>query len=647
MASSSQQEVQHPSDRRASVGLWEPDVILKQQFWARFSHQSWQKPEKRLMVAVLETAVDELQGNVSVRGLEQQQVYEEAHNWIFSDDSDDHGWPFSFVNICESLGIEHEWLRAGLKQWISRMRDDCATKPSLKSEDHRQRPAVTVSRPSVSTSAERMAELQPRNDWSATGELVLKRMQERGLTEVRPEDLENSWLDPGIHLDQVGALQVLRHLVGEGKLFRKQNGASIVWSREDNTPKSTAQPVVTVRTGRPAIGQFNEKGASMEVKRHQLSTWLQERLIDMVDVFRSTGSLGEQINIEDIIAGTTLTKVHGQNIARVLVGEGYLAEDEDGSYRLLIGAANAAIAVNDSSMSTKKENGMNEVKRDDGESNEGALPKERVAHLEEFENPVTGEILHRTVQTSPLSDVGQDDLGAIPDGREREGGDEMAKRSVYGGLDELIQRKAASINAVPSEATAGANPLRRTIKVARQDRDRKPQDAAVKPSKNEVCTHCRRPDKKVAGKRGMCVSCDTQYSQRRKKSPSLTVEEFNRLYPFGKKPGRHKGGKQHEPAATMVKPGASSSVTAPAKKAPTEMSGDEAARVLARFIEFVGKEGLVGRALSFALGEFDRASSSLEDDLKEARQALKEAQRERAALAKKLEAVSKALGLAG
>jgi hypothetical protein len=34
--------------------------------------------------------------------------------WIFEDD---HKWPFSFLNICDAVGINPEYLRNGLQQW--------------------------------------------------------------------------------------------------------------------------------------------------------------------------------------------------------------------------------------------------------------------------------------------------------------------------------------------------------------------------------------------------------------------------------------------------------------------------------------------------------------------------------------------------
>jgi len=62
----------------------------------------WQ-PERRLMLAVLEDAIDTYVKHVtSPRGIGRAR-YNEVANWFRSEDSE---WPFSFVSICETLGLE-------------------------------------------------------------------------------------------------------------------------------------------------------------------------------------------------------------------------------------------------------------------------------------------------------------------------------------------------------------------------------------------------------------------------------------------------------------------------------------------------------------------------------------------------------------
>jgi hypothetical protein len=69
-------------------------------------------PEAGLMYAVLEDAFVCFQKRfeTNIRSIQQAR---EAEEWFFSDDS--HGL-FSFVSICDALGLEPEFMRKRLKQ---------------------------------------------------------------------------------------------------------------------------------------------------------------------------------------------------------------------------------------------------------------------------------------------------------------------------------------------------------------------------------------------------------------------------------------------------------------------------------------------------------------------------------------------------
>jgi len=62
-------------------------------------------PEKKLMVAVLEEAVDSFASDDIGR-------HEAARAWLEEGDS---LWPFCFVNICESLGFDPDYVRKGIE----------------------------------------------------------------------------------------------------------------------------------------------------------------------------------------------------------------------------------------------------------------------------------------------------------------------------------------------------------------------------------------------------------------------------------------------------------------------------------------------------------------------------------------------------
>jgi hypothetical protein len=70
------------------------------------------QPEKRLMFAILLDAVDCFQEHAK-----DDRLFKETEEWIFDDD---HEWPYSFINICEAVDMDPEYLRKGLLQWRER-----------------------------------------------------------------------------------------------------------------------------------------------------------------------------------------------------------------------------------------------------------------------------------------------------------------------------------------------------------------------------------------------------------------------------------------------------------------------------------------------------------------------------------------------
>ena len=82
-----------------------PDAVLPEQY-AALHRASGVKPERALMLAVVETAVAEmLKGQGWVRA--------DARAWFASDDTD---WPYSFAAICDAFGWDPQAARAALKR---------------------------------------------------------------------------------------------------------------------------------------------------------------------------------------------------------------------------------------------------------------------------------------------------------------------------------------------------------------------------------------------------------------------------------------------------------------------------------------------------------------------------------------------------
>ena len=94
--------------------LFQPDVLLPSQFFASMRKRVPQEPEYRLVVAVLEDAIDCFQKHLFSRDPKARQLFDDASEWIASDDRK---WPYSFISICEILNLNPGYVRRGLDEW--------------------------------------------------------------------------------------------------------------------------------------------------------------------------------------------------------------------------------------------------------------------------------------------------------------------------------------------------------------------------------------------------------------------------------------------------------------------------------------------------------------------------------------------------
>jgi hypothetical protein len=70
--------------------------------------------EERLMLAVLESAVEDFQKYVLARKPSGKKLFQQAEEWFLEKDSDE---LFSFENICDTLGLHPDPIRKGLLVW--------------------------------------------------------------------------------------------------------------------------------------------------------------------------------------------------------------------------------------------------------------------------------------------------------------------------------------------------------------------------------------------------------------------------------------------------------------------------------------------------------------------------------------------------
>jgi hypothetical protein len=100
--------------QRRANGNALPDTLLPVQVGGAADDGAVTQPERMLMLAVLEEAVETYCKHVQPRNRRGARLFREAESWCTSDDL---RWPYSFVNICHALGIDVSYLRTGLDRW--------------------------------------------------------------------------------------------------------------------------------------------------------------------------------------------------------------------------------------------------------------------------------------------------------------------------------------------------------------------------------------------------------------------------------------------------------------------------------------------------------------------------------------------------
>jgi hypothetical protein len=110
-------------------GVFAPDVLMPSQHVDRLRRRSEQDGPRRLMIAILEDALNvfcRMVGTADVRGRE---MFVEAEEWFESRNDE---WLFSFESVCAVLGFEPEYLRRGLRAWKRRaLERGTATMPDI------------------------------------------------------------------------------------------------------------------------------------------------------------------------------------------------------------------------------------------------------------------------------------------------------------------------------------------------------------------------------------------------------------------------------------------------------------------------------------------------------------------------------------
>lgn len=102
----------------ANPHLFQPDTMLPSQYFAAaLRRKGALKPERRLIIAILQDAIECYQKNLFAREGKARQLYADAEEWINSEDRSHY---FSYENLCEILDMNPEFVRRGLHEWRQR-----------------------------------------------------------------------------------------------------------------------------------------------------------------------------------------------------------------------------------------------------------------------------------------------------------------------------------------------------------------------------------------------------------------------------------------------------------------------------------------------------------------------------------------------
>jgi hypothetical protein len=96
--------------------FFQVDTLATHQYHDTYRRKIPQQSEIRLMLAVLEDAINCYQDNIFAVNKKRIQLFKEAEDWFMNDDA---SWIFSFVSICSILNLEPGYFRQGIKRWTT------------------------------------------------------------------------------------------------------------------------------------------------------------------------------------------------------------------------------------------------------------------------------------------------------------------------------------------------------------------------------------------------------------------------------------------------------------------------------------------------------------------------------------------------
>jgi hypothetical protein len=107
--------------------IFQPDTLVPYEYFTTSQRSIALEPEKHLMHAILEDAINTFRLHQGAAGGRQRKLFLDAQRWIWARNDE---WPFSYENICSALGLDPQFLRSGLARWKEEREANAATKRS-------------------------------------------------------------------------------------------------------------------------------------------------------------------------------------------------------------------------------------------------------------------------------------------------------------------------------------------------------------------------------------------------------------------------------------------------------------------------------------------------------------------------------------
>ncbi len=131
-------------------GLFEPDTLLPVQYFEAMRKKHLLEGEKRLILSVLEDAIECFMKCIDASTSKGQRLFRDADEWIAHEDK---RWVFSFDNVCDMLDINAEYMRMGLRKWKDKRLDAIARRRATLALEAERASAEAAMQPAAAPAA--------------------------------------------------------------------------------------------------------------------------------------------------------------------------------------------------------------------------------------------------------------------------------------------------------------------------------------------------------------------------------------------------------------------------------------------------------------------------------------------------------------